>query len=311
MPYRPLASRLAARRGFGSARPKVTVVVPLFDKAPFVQECLDSIAAQTIDGLEVVCVDDASTDGSLELVRAHARRDRRVRVVRHTTHRGAAEARNTGLREATGDFVQFTDADDRLPLDAIQRLWDLATADQVPVVRGALGNFDASGQSWIEQAHAIEDRHRIMLREEPRLWVPYFHVCYLFSRAFLLQNAIRYPTLENGEDPVFLAQCLTRTSRLSVTSAVTYWYRRVQRPTPTLVNALHFIEHVRRVRDIYLASSDARCWTDGAASFYLEDVAHLLSRMQLSPGDGAELRTALAGVWPRADDLALTGVDAR
>ena len=87
-----------------SARvPQVSVVVPIFDKAPFLAACLASISAQTLRDLEIVLVDDASTDGSLAIAAEHARADDRVVLLRQDVNLGPGPARNRGLLLQVGE----------------------------------------------------------------------------------------------------------------------------------------------------------------------------------------------------------------
>lgn len=91
--------------------PLVSVIVPVYNVAPYVRECLKSIAAQTYENIEVIVVDDGSTDGSGALCDAFAAHEPKARVV-HKANGGLSDARNAGLREARGEWVAFVDSDD-------------------------------------------------------------------------------------------------------------------------------------------------------------------------------------------------------
>ncbi|MBV9292895.1 MAG: glycosyltransferase family 2 protein [Frankiales bacterium] len=101
--------------------PLVSVVVPVYNVAPYVERCLDSILAQTWHELDIVIVDDGSTDGSGEIAASYADRDRRVRVVRTDNH-GLGHARNVGLTHTRGEFLCFADSDDVVPFRAYELL---------------------------------------------------------------------------------------------------------------------------------------------------------------------------------------------
>jgi len=99
----------------------VSVVVPVFNVAEFLEECLDSIAAQTHPNLEIICVDDGSTDGSRAIIESRARLDMRISLLTQT-HSNAGVARNLGLKAATGDFLAFLDSDDYFEPDYVEKL---------------------------------------------------------------------------------------------------------------------------------------------------------------------------------------------
>lgn len=100
---------------------KVTVLVAVYNTARFLPECLGSLLGQTLQDFQVVCIDDGSTDGSLQLLRQYAARDPRIEVIALPENHGQAYARNQGLRTARGEYVCFLDSDDWLSPDALQQ----------------------------------------------------------------------------------------------------------------------------------------------------------------------------------------------
>ena len=98
---------------------KVTVLVAVYNAEAWLARSLDSLLAQTMRDLQIVCIDDASTDGSLQLLQQYAARDERIEVMALSENHGQAYARNQGLQRAQGDYVCFLDADDWLSPDAI------------------------------------------------------------------------------------------------------------------------------------------------------------------------------------------------
>ena len=91
--------------------PKVSVIVPVYNAERYLAQCVDSILAQTLQDMQVILVDDGSTDSSPAICDAYAGKDRRVQVI-HKVNGRAASARNAGLRAAAGEYVAFVDADD-------------------------------------------------------------------------------------------------------------------------------------------------------------------------------------------------------
>ena len=103
------------------AAPLVTVLVAVYNSEAFLRQCLDSLCAQTMDSVQIVCVDDASTDGSLAILRDYAARDGRVEVIALSENHGLAYARNKALERARGRYVCFLDSDDWMSADSLEQ----------------------------------------------------------------------------------------------------------------------------------------------------------------------------------------------
>jgi len=108
---------------------KVTILTAVRNMAEFLPRCLDSLLAQTHTDFEVICIDDASTDSTPQVLQAYAQRDKRITVLRQDTNTGQATARNHGLNLAQGTFTMMVDADDWLAPDALQRICDALQQD--------------------------------------------------------------------------------------------------------------------------------------------------------------------------------------
>lgn len=101
---------------------KFSVLVAVYNAAPYLRACLDSILHQSVDDLQILCVDDASTDDSLSILSEYAARDERVEVIRLDQNQGQAAARNVALSRAKGEWVLMVDADDLLGEDALAEI---------------------------------------------------------------------------------------------------------------------------------------------------------------------------------------------
>lgn len=113
--------------------PKISVVVPVYNAAPYLAQCLDSIVNQTLREIELICVDDGSTDGSLSILERYGERDSRVAILRQG-NQYAGVARNNGMRKARGEYVIFWDADDFFDLNALEKMYRRAEATQADIV---------------------------------------------------------------------------------------------------------------------------------------------------------------------------------
>ena len=122
--------------------PKISVIIPVYNQERYIPQCLDSTLSQTLGDIEVVCVDDGSTDGSGAVLDAYAAKDSRVRVV-HRENRGVGPTRNEGLAMARGEFVIFMDPDDYYPDSLVfEKLYGAATEHGALVCGGSLAIYD-------------------------------------------------------------------------------------------------------------------------------------------------------------------------
>lgn len=115
--------------------PKISVVVPVMDVAPYIRECLDSILAQTLSDIEVICGDGGSTDGSLEILQEYAARDARVRVISKIGS-GYGQSVNDCIRMASGEYVGIVESDDAIKPDMYEILYHVAKKKSLDWVRG-------------------------------------------------------------------------------------------------------------------------------------------------------------------------------
>lgn len=101
--------------------PKFSIITPVYNVAPYLRECLDSVTAQTYTEWEAICVDDGSTDGSGEILDEYAKKDKRFRVM-HQANAGVSAARNAALEMMTGEWFMFVDGDDSIKPDMLERI---------------------------------------------------------------------------------------------------------------------------------------------------------------------------------------------
>lgn len=120
--------------------PLISVIVPIYNMESLLPRCLDSLAAQTLRDLEIICVDDGSTDGSGGIVRKYASGDSRFRLITQENS-GRAEARNAGIRAAAAPYLGFADPDDYVEPDMYERLYRLAEETGADMVQCSYSPF--------------------------------------------------------------------------------------------------------------------------------------------------------------------------
>jgi len=113
---------------------KVSVIIPVYNVEKYLEACLESVIGQTLSAIEIICINDGSTDGSPEILTQYAARDGRI-AVKNQLNKGLSSARNLGLRLAHGEYIYFLDGDDYIAVDALAILYNEAVARNLEVLR--------------------------------------------------------------------------------------------------------------------------------------------------------------------------------
>lgn len=199
----------------------ISVVVPVYNAAAYLDVCLQSLQAQTCPDWEAVLVDDGSTDASGALCDAWAERDSRMRVL-HQQNAGVSAARNAGIEAARGSLLAFVDADDRLDAEYLQCL------------AATLGDADLAvcGVYGLAETDALraETVSLDVLRCTPSRYTSLLYINYVFNKlyraAVIRQHGIRFPAqMRRGEDAWFVQEYLLQCRAIAVTPRPLYWYQ--------------------------------------------------------------------------------------
>lgn len=278
----------------------VSIIIPVFNKADYLADCLDSVLNQSFTDLEVICVDDASEDQSGEILRDYANRDARLIVIDNDVNLGPAKSRNRGIETAKGRFIRFVDADDLLPQMSTEILYLKAVQDNVELVRGSLALFRDNDHSCYQQVFSVPDKIRTTLEEEEHLWIPWWHTSYLISADLIRRHHLRYPNLIRGEDPVFLASVLVNARHLSFSEQIVYLYRKYPKTSgsggATMQHLMDTLEHAVITRHLF-TTNYPECWTRGYGPFLLNDVRDLLTRYELDSDQQGMVDAELVKIW--------------
>ncbi|HZK39473.1 MAG TPA: glycosyltransferase [Clostridia bacterium] len=140
----------------------VSVIVPVYNSAEYLEACVTSIMSQTLKEIEIIIVDDGSTDASSDLCDSLLNYDSRVKVV-HQKNSGASEARNMGLSLAVGEFISFVDSDDRIDSEMLELLYKKATEENAEIATCNFRAFSDSGvrENVMNMTDGVIDYHNI------------------------------------------------------------------------------------------------------------------------------------------------------
>lgn len=137
----------------------VSVIVPVYQVEEYLARCVDSILGQTYGNLEVLLVDDGSTDGSGQICEDYAEKDARVKVI-HKANGGLSSARNAGIDAATGTYLEFVDSDDWLEPDGVEAMLTLARTSSVKLV--VAGRWDVSAKTGVKKKGLCPTRQEVI-----------------------------------------------------------------------------------------------------------------------------------------------------
>jgi glycosyltransferase involved in cell wall biosynthesis len=235
--------------GSGGQGQVITVVVPVYNVERYLDECLRSIARQTVfDRCEVILVDDGSTDRSTAIAERFAAGRPNVRVLRQA-NAGPGAARNVGLDLATTKYVVFCDSDDVLPRRALASLLHAIESTGVPVAVGILKFLNSDHVSIWEESFTPGVRVINGVGEAPDLTLNPHAANKIYDVAYLREHGHRFEEAHRFEDAFLVLTMLMRLDRIALTREVVYLYRR--RPTKdSIMDSLytlprHYWDHLR------------------------------------------------------------------
>jgi glycosyltransferase involved in cell wall biosynthesis len=203
----------------------VSAVVPAYDVEDYLAECLESILGQDHPRLEVVVVDDGSTDSTGEVADRIAEGDERVKVV-HTANSGLGAARNEGVRHATGDLLVFADSDDVVPPGAYAAMVARLADTEADLVTGNVARLEdgrVDPLPWVSRLHP--DYRTLGIGQMPDLMGDVFAWNKMFRRAFWDRAGLSWPEGLRYEDQPTSTLAFLRASRIALTPHVVYHWR--------------------------------------------------------------------------------------
>jgi glycosyltransferase involved in cell wall biosynthesis len=119
--------------------PKVSIVIPVYNVEKYLRQCLDSVVNQTLKDIEIICVNDGSTDNSLQILEEYANKDDRIKII-NKDNGGLSSARNAGLEIATGVYIGFVDSDDYIEIETYNEAYKLTSNNYYHSLRDKMVN---------------------------------------------------------------------------------------------------------------------------------------------------------------------------
>ena len=185
--------------------PKISVIVPVYNVEKYLSKCLDSLINQTLKDIEIICVDDASTDKSVEIIRHYIEKDKRISLLQHSQNKGLGAARNTGIKAAKSELIAFVDSDDYVDLDTYEKVVKNIGEDIDLLCFGteAYNHKEESRKKSDEEYYAIRYSGKIPLSNDILLLTNVSSCNKIFKKSIIEKYQISYPEGLRYEDAYF------------------------------------------------------------------------------------------------------------
>ena len=199
---------------------KVSIIVPVYNAEKYIKPCFDTLLNQTLKDIEIICVDDCSTDNSLELLKGYASKDNRIKIIEQKVNQGQGVARNEALKCATGEYIGFVDPDDWIEPNMYEEMYNKAKEFDTDIVTCNIERF-FENSSQVDHIDTIKKISKIdktiksgvvfnFKKTEKKFLAntTNYPVCRIYRRELVTKYDIRFAPIRTGEDKLFC--CLAK-----------------------------------------------------------------------------------------------------
>jgi len=212
---------------------KISVIIPVYNVEDYLEECLDSVCGQTLTDIEILCINDGSTDSSLKILEEYSKNDSRVKIITKENG-GQATARNLGIKEAQGEYIAFVDSDDFIEPDMLEKLYTKANDNNLDLAMCKIATYDnqtgeIKDNVWYYMLGVFRDfekeffTHRDTKEFTCNIAVTPYNK--LYKTRLLKDNDILFPEGLIFEDEKFFFDVYLRAKKVSIVDEFLYYYR--------------------------------------------------------------------------------------
>ncbi|MCM1157267.1 MAG: glycosyltransferase [Bacteroidales bacterium] len=213
--------------------PYVSIIIPIYNAEKYLRPCLDSLLRQTMQGIEIICVDDGSTDQTAGILEEYRKKDLRITVLKQQ-QQGAAAARNYGMQKASGEYLLFLDADDIFEEALCEKSYIKGKSEQADIVLFGAKRLDMQTEKtepmeWVLCHALLPERVPFSYKDVEKGKI--FQITSgcpwskLFRREFVLENGLQFQNLKNANDVLFVRTALALAKRITYVDASLVLYR--------------------------------------------------------------------------------------
>ena len=259
-------------------KPDISVIIPIYNSEDSILRCLSSVQDQTFNNIEIICIDDCSSDNSNRILKELALKDERIILLENEKNVGPGVSRNKGIDIARGDYLIFIDADDYVDKDLLEALYGKANSGYFDLVNG-VKKYICKNKDII----VINKRHNIEkgISDGKPLWYLFYdnHHGVLYKKRLFDDKQIRYGTTYLSEDSLFLLKVGYKTNSIGFLKDDGPYYYRVQTQgslTDSYANK-DKIDQIIRAFHERMEYIKSEAYTDIAIDYYIGKLFYLLS----------------------------------
>ena len=251
----------------------ISVVIPVFNTEKYLKKCIDSIINQTIKDIEVICVNDCSTDNSLEILKNFAKKDTRIKIIDLKENKGVSNARNLGIDSAQGEYIYLIDSDDWLDKDYLEQMLNKIRETNSDIIINA--NFVNEYEDKTKKAYSnfkfltenfeTLDSKIVQKFFPPAIWTR------LYKRDFLKKYNLNFPMVKGGAEDIYFAYACDLIQEKSYIFKGPYhhYYQRQTSAMHSKERGFHYIESFKL---LYTFLNDNNIDLNDIKLFYVESL---------------------------------------
>ena len=232
-----------------------SIIVPVYNAEKYLSDCLKSLIGQTCSDVEIICINDGSTDNSLKILQEYANKDSRIKII-NQENQGVSIARNNGINIAQGEYLLFVDADDWISESMCEDLFNSIKASKSDIIYFNYYNCSDKQTRPINMICSNSTDFKDIII--PGLW------CKAYKTTFIKKNNITFPTgISMAEDMIFILKTISKNPSTSYLKKYLYYYRNDNQNSATHKD------------NKYVNSTPYKCWFDTEEYKNLSDINKL------------------------------------
>lgn len=215
---------------------KISIIVPVYNVKEYLSECIESVINQTYSNIELLLINDASTDNSIDICKKYAKKYKNIKLIDNKINGGLAHVRNMGLKESTGEYIMFLDSDDMLYKNAVQKLYMEITKNNASLAIGKLNSFNSKGEYGYYSDKYL-NKYFVGKIEDNMKLLNCISCC---SKLYKSSFAKKYKFLEKTahEDNSFTLLCYFNANKIVVVPEY-FYYRRIRETNDSIMQNLN------------------------------------------------------------------------